>query len=254
MNQKSMPNKWLMFFILLISAITVSLSQLKISPVMGDVAAMLSVDANQASLLMSLFTVAGIFLSIPGAAVLAKTGSKNMLLILMGTLVLGNVLGAVTNSFAVVMISRIIEGLSYALIITVGIDMINTWFTGATVGTATGIFNTFAAAANFIGMNASVALYKGTGNLKTLWWAIAILAAVCSCWSSWSSRRPRLRPPAACPRRAPPWARPSRTPLCWSPACPCSAWRSCSSASSPATPPSSRPTALISSPPLSTPA
>lgn len=69
--------------------------------------------------------------------------------------------------------------LSYALIITVGIDMINTWFTGATVGTATGIFNTFAAAANFIGMNASVALYKGTGNLKTLWWAIAILAAVC---------------------------------------------------------------------------
>lgn len=179
MNQKSMPNKWLMFFILLISAITVSLSQLKISPVMGDVAAMLSVDANQASLLMSLFTVAGIFLSIPGAAVLAKTGSKNMLLILMGTLVLGNVLGAVTNSFAVVMISRIIEGLSYALIITVGIDMINTWFTGATVGTATGIFNTFAAAANFIGMNASVALYKGTGNLKTLWWAIAILAAVC---------------------------------------------------------------------------
>ena len=105
MNQKSMPNKWLMFFILLISAITVSLSQLKISPVMGDVAAMLSVDANQASLLMSLFTVAGIFLSIPGAAVLAKTGSKNMLLILMGTLVLGNVLGAVTNSFAVVMIS-----------------------------------------------------------------------------------------------------------------------------------------------------
>ncbi|KAB4815684.1 MFS transporter, partial [Bacteroides thetaiotaomicron] len=179
MNQKSMPNKWLMFFILLISAITVSLSQLKISPVMGDVAAMLSVDANQASLLMSLFTVAGIFLSIPGAAVLAKTGSKNMLLILMGTLVLGNVLGAVTNSFAVVMISRIIEGLSYALIITVGIDMINTWFTGATVGTATGIFNTFAAAANFIGMNASVALYKGTGNLKTLWWANAILAAVC---------------------------------------------------------------------------
>ena len=42
MNQKSMPNKWLMFFILLISAITVSLSQLKISPVMGDVAAIIA--------------------------------------------------------------------------------------------------------------------------------------------------------------------------------------------------------------------
>ncbi len=172
------PNKWLMFFILLISAITVSLSQLKLAPVMGDVAAMLSVTPDKAALLMSLFTVAGIFLSIPGAAVMAKTGSKNMLLVLMACLVAGNVLGAVTNSFAVVMVSRIIEGISYALIITVGIDMINTWFTGAMVGTATGIFNTFAAAANFIGMNASVALFKSAG-LKSLWWAIAILSAVC---------------------------------------------------------------------------
>lgn len=173
------PNKWLMFFILLISAITVSLSQLKLAPVMGDVAAMLNVTPDKAALLMSLFTVAGIILSIPGAAVMAKSGSKNMLLALMACLILGNVMGAVTNSFVVVMISRIIEGISYALIITVGIDMINNWFSGAMVGTATGIFNTFAAAANFIGMNASVALFKSTGNLKTLWWAVAILSAIC---------------------------------------------------------------------------
>lgn len=174
-----MKNKWGMFFILLISAITVSLSQLKLSPVLGDVAAMLNVDVTRAALLMSLFTVAGIILSIPGAAIMARTGTKNMLLILMGTLVLGNVLGAATNVFAVVMLSRIIEGISYALIITVGIDMINKWFTGAAISTATGIFNTFAAAANFIGMNASVAIYQGTGNLKLLWWSIAILAAIC---------------------------------------------------------------------------
>ncbi len=192
-----MKNKWGMFFILLISAITVSLSQLKISPVLGDVAAMLNVDVTKAAMLMSLFTVAGIVLSIPGAAVMARTGTKNMLLVLMGTLVLGNVLGAMTSSFAVVMLSRIIEGVSYALIITVGIDMINHWFTGATVGTATGIFNTFAAAANFIGMNASVALYKSTGNLKTLWWAIAILAAVCLVLVLLFVQVPKAEPSAA---------------------------------------------------------
>lgn len=101
-----MKNKWGMFFILLISAITVSLSQLKIAPVLGDVAAMLNVDMTKAAMLMSLFTVAGIILSIPGAAVMARTGTKNMLLILMGTLVLGNVMGAVTNSFAVVMLDE----------------------------------------------------------------------------------------------------------------------------------------------------
>ena len=179
MSTTSNGRKWLMFFILLFCGITVSLSQLKISPLMGEVAAMLNVNETQAALLMSLFTVAGIILSIPGAALMAKTGNKNMLLILMGTLVIGNVLGAVTNHFAVVMLSRIIEGISYALIITVGVDLINSWFTGATVGTATGIFNTFAAAANFIGMNGAVAIYNATNNLKVLWWIVAALAAVC---------------------------------------------------------------------------
>ena len=45
-------NKWLMFLILLISAITVGVSQLKIAAVMQDVAAALGVSTTQAALLM----------------------------------------------------------------------------------------------------------------------------------------------------------------------------------------------------------
>ena len=180
MSSSKTPSTWIMFVILLISAITVSVSQLKISAVLPQTAEMLSVDLTQASLLMSLFTVAGIVLSIPGAALMGKTGSKNMLLILMGCLVVGNVIGAVTDSFPVVMASRIIEGVSYALIITVGVSLINMWFEGGMIGTATGIFNTFAAAANFIAMNGSLMLLNATGNnLKMLWWVTGAIAAVC---------------------------------------------------------------------------
>lgn len=174
-----MKNKWGMFIILLFSAITVGLSQLKISAVLGNVAEMLNVDMTKAALLMSLFTVAGIVLSIPGAAVMARTGSKRMLLLLMACLIIGNVLGGLTNSFAVMMFSRIIEGISYAMIITVGIDLINKWFSGAQVGTATGIFNTFAAVANFVAMNGSLMVIKATGNLKSLWWTVAMISVVC---------------------------------------------------------------------------
>lgn len=180
MGSTKTPNKWVMFIVLLISAITVSVSQLKISAVLPQVAEMLSVDLTQASMLMSLFTVAGIALSIPGAAIMSKTGSKNMLLILMGTLAIGNFIGALTNSFPIVMASRIIEGISYALIITVGVSLINMWFEGGMVGTATGIFNTFAAAANFIAMNGSLMLLNATGNnLKMLWWVVGGIAAAC---------------------------------------------------------------------------
>lgn len=180
MESRKTPNKWVMFIVLLVSAITVSVSQLKISAVLPQVAEMLSVDLTQASMLMSLFTVAGIALSIPGAAIMSKTGSKNMLLILMGTLAIGNFIGALTNSFPIVMASRIIEGISYALIITVGVSLINMWFEGGMVGTATGIFNTFAAAANFIAMNGSLMLLNATGNnLKMLWWVVGGIAAAC---------------------------------------------------------------------------
>ena len=76
-------NKWLMFLILLISAITVGVSQLKIAAVMQDVAAALGVSTTQAALLMSVFTIAGIVLAIPGAAIQDKMGPKNLLLLLM---------------------------------------------------------------------------------------------------------------------------------------------------------------------------
>ena len=74
-------NKWLMFLILLISAITVGVSQLKIAAVMQDVAAALGVSTTQAALLMSVFTIAGIVLAIPGAAIQDKMGPKNLLLL-----------------------------------------------------------------------------------------------------------------------------------------------------------------------------
>lgn len=170
--------KWMMFLILLVSAVTVSISQLKIAAVMQEVTAVLGVSATQAALLTSVFTVAGIVLAIPGAAIQERLGPKKLLLLLMACLTAGNVLGALTDSFAVMAASRVIEGISYAMIIMVGVTMINVWFAEGGASTATGIFNTFAAVANFLAMNASIPIVKTLG-LKGLWWVVAGLSALC---------------------------------------------------------------------------
>ncbi|MDR1541665.1 MAG: MFS transporter [Clostridiales bacterium] len=172
------PNNWLMFAVLLLCAILVGVSQLKIAAVLPDVAALLNVDMTKAALLMSLFTVAGIVLSIPGAAFMNRFGAKNTLMLLMLTLALGNFIGALTESFPVMMFSRVIEGISYALIITVGIALINIWFTESSAALATGFFNIFAAAANFVSMNASLVIRDQIG-IKALWWITAASAVVC---------------------------------------------------------------------------
>lgn len=170
-------NPWFRFLILQCCAVTVSVSQLKVSAVMEQVAQGFSISMGAAAGLMSFFTVAGIVLAIPGAALMERMGAKRLLLLLMACLFAGNAVGAVAGAYPLLMAGRLLEGVAYAMIIMVGIDLINTWFPHGGAGTATGIFNTFAAVGNFITLNGALMVVK-RWNVRTLWWIGTALAAV----------------------------------------------------------------------------
>lgn len=170
-------NPWFRFLILQCCAVTVSVSQLKVSAVMEQVAQGFSISMGAAAGLMSFFTVAGIVLAIPGAALMERMGAKRLLLLLMACLFAGNAVGAAAGSYPLLMAGRLLEGVAFAMIIMVGIDLINTWFPHGGAGTATGIFNTFAAVGNFITLNGALMVVK-RWNVRTLWWIGAALAAV----------------------------------------------------------------------------
>lgn len=170
-------NPWFRFLILQCCAVTVSVSQLKVSAVMAQVAQGFSISMGAAAGLMSFFTVAGIVLAIPGAALMERMGAKRLLLLLMACLFAGNAVGAVAGAYPLLMAGRLLEGVAYAMIIMVGIDLINTWFPHGGAGTATGIFNTFAAVGNFITLNGALMVVK-RWNVRMLWWIGAALAAV----------------------------------------------------------------------------
>lgn len=170
-------NPWFRFLILQCCAVTVSVSQLKVSAVMEQVAQGFSISMGAAAGLMSFFTVAGIVLAIPGAALMERMGAKRLLRLLMACLFAGNAVGAAAGSYPLLMAGRLLEGVAFAMIIMVGIDLINTWFPHGGAGTATGIFNTFAAVGNFITLNGALMVVK-RWNVRTLWWIGAALAAV----------------------------------------------------------------------------
>lgn len=170
-------NPWFRFLILQCCAVTVSVSQLKVSAVMEQVAQGFSISMGAAAGLMSFFTVTGIVLAIPGAALMERMGAKRLLLLLMACLFAGNAVGAVAGAYPLLIAGRLLEGVAYAMIIMVGIDLINTWFPHGGAGTATGIFNTFAAVGNFITLNGALMVVK-RWNVRTLWWICAALAAV----------------------------------------------------------------------------
>ena len=99
-------NSWFRFLILQCCAVTVSVSQLKVSAVMEQVAQGFSISMGAAAGLMSFFTVAGIVLAIPGAALMERMGAKRLLLLLMACLFAGNAVGAVAGAYPLLMAGR----------------------------------------------------------------------------------------------------------------------------------------------------
>ncbi|OJG28311.1 hypothetical protein RU98_GL001559 [Enterococcus caccae] len=121
---------------------------------------------------MSIFTISGIFLAVPGGTFVTRFGPKKLLMGLMGCLALGNIGGAVSSSFWTLMISRAIEGISFSMIIMVGVVLINFWFKDGNSGTATGLWGTFSALGSMLAMNLFKPVAQVWG-LRSLWMIIA---------------------------------------------------------------------------------
>lgn len=177
--ERNSTRSWMMFVILMLCGMAVGFSQLKVTPVMSDLAADLGVALTDAAWLMSIFTFAGILLSVPGAKYIGKFGPKKMLLFMLAMLVAGNLLGAVATNFALMFVSRLIEGIAAVFILPVGIELINRWFSGPAVGTATGIFMTATPVATFLMTSSALVIAGALGGIKALWWILAAYAAAC---------------------------------------------------------------------------
>lgn len=170
--------RWLIFVVLMVAALTINCSQLKISALTTQVSDYLNVTATDTALLTSIFTIAAVILSIPGTFLMRTLGIRKIFMAMLVCLFVGNVIGVFADTFAMMMISRIIEGLSCSLVLPLGISLINMLFSGPETSTPSGIYSSATPIANFIIMNAALAIVNATGNLKAVWVVIAVLAIV----------------------------------------------------------------------------
>jgi predicted MFS family arabinose efflux permease len=175
-----MKNKGLMFVVMYLAAVCVSLSQLKIVPILGPIAMSLQITYAQTSWLMSVFTVAGIILAVPAGGLVARFGPKKVFLAVMICMIVGNILGAICiDSYPLLLVSRIIEGCSFAMCIVAAVVFINMWFPDKNTGLFIGIFSTFAAIASVIALNAALPVVDALG-ITSVWWIVAGISAVVS--------------------------------------------------------------------------
>lgn len=173
-------NRWLKFLLLYAGGVLVSLSQLKLVPIQNELGSELGVSLSTVSLLMSIFTVSGIFLAVPGGALVTRFGPKKLLIGLMGCLAIGNISGAISTRFCSLLLSRALEEISFSMIIMVGIVFIHFWFQESNSGIPTGLWGTFSALGSMLAMNLFKPLVQAYG-LRSLWFLIAGLSVLLLC-------------------------------------------------------------------------
>lgn len=170
-------NKWFLLLVLYFGAVMVGFNQMKVPTLMNVLAAHYDVELTTVSYLMSGFTVAGIFLALPSAMVVNRLGLKKTGLILMGCLAAGSFIGAAAPSFSVLLIGRMLEGISYAFMILFGAMLINRWFPENQVGLAMGIFTTFPTLGPMVVFNLAPKIAAEYG-WQSLWVALGVMSLV----------------------------------------------------------------------------
>lgn len=194
---------WIVLIVAFLAGVTATLNQFKVPPVMPALAAELHLDPAAGGWLMSVFSAAAIVLSIPAALALRRVGFKAMGLIALGCAATGSALGAVAPTSAVLLASRVIEGISFALMAVVAPALITRWFGPDELGLPMGIWATWVPLGSLISFTLGPLVERALG-WRALWWIGAGLAVAMLVLYGLFARPPKASPGLAGARPAAP--------------------------------------------------
>ncbi|MBC2890469.1 MFS transporter [Gordonibacter massiliensis (ex Traore et al. 2017)] len=137
--------------LLVIAGIAVALGQFKVPSIMPAIMEQFDLDVGSASMLMSVFTLAGIFLSLPTGFLARRFGAKNMMVAAVVVMVVGTAVGALATSAAVLVLSRAVEGVALVFCGVSAPLAIRAYVAPDKVGFASGIWALWFSLGSFFG-------------------------------------------------------------------------------------------------------
>ena len=111
----NMKRAWVVAFATIFAGVSLALVQNKVAPSMTTLMDAFGIDMATAGWLSSLFSLVGIVIAIPAAVILNKVGPKRGGIIALACAVVGSLVGVLSGNVAVLMASRIIEGMGVGL-------------------------------------------------------------------------------------------------------------------------------------------
>ena len=163
---------WTNFFISYMLILTFTLVFQSIPPVLRLIMADLNLDHTLGGLTVGLFSLPGIFLTIPGGYLADRYGIK---IVSWGALVLmaaGSVAAGLADSLAMLWIGRVVSGAGAVVLIVAAATIVSTSFRGRALGMAMGLYGTGLPLGTIISFSALG--YLGT----EFGWRAALLAPI----------------------------------------------------------------------------
>ena len=122
--------------------------------------------------LNGVFYILGAVIAFPAASFIRRLGIRWSVVIALLCGIVGNFIGAMSNTIAMLMVSRIIEGAGFGLMGVIGVAAISPWFPVEKRGLPLGVWAMWVAVANAITPIIDSAIATATGNYITVWWVL----------------------------------------------------------------------------------
>ena len=176
---------WIVLFAMLFCGIIVIMNQFKVPTFMPALMADFHTDPGTTGWLMSVIAVAGIVTAFPSAFLLNRFGPKKIGLFGLAFMVVGCAVGALSPTFAQLIVGRVLEGIGVAMMGVVATTVISMYFPREKAGLPMGIWNLWyvvgSTLAYNIGVPISLMLTGDPTNWHAWWWfsdALALVAFV----------------------------------------------------------------------------
>lgn len=180
-NKNSRNNEkkaWVVVLVVYLASISVTISMMKVPPVMKVLITHFNTDMTVGGLFMSAFMVPGVILAIPVASFLDRWGPKMCGLIALGCTIFGSIFGSFAQESPIILlIGRMIEGIGFAGIMVIAPAVISMWFEPQKRGLPLGIWATWVPVGMFIVYNLAKPL-ESAFSWRGIWWFNVIFALI----------------------------------------------------------------------------
>lgn len=180
-GQMSTARRWRSFASLFAFSTVAMYLQLKVSPVITNLANDFGLASTSAGMLVSFFALMALVLAVPAAGFMHKFGIKATLMCAALVSLVGTVIGLVGANLPCIMVSRVLEGCGLAFGATAGGAVIPRLFQGKGMGLAMGVWSLWTLPGNIIVFVSTPLLYS-FGGWKAIWVFSLIIEALCVLW------------------------------------------------------------------------